>query len=231
MIREKGQAMKHARIVALLPVMLSLAGTAFAKSPPVFQPQAVNVLGTTHPATGLPFTRVWTQMPGELSMSRTQEEYVNLVPDYLMIGRTLLKDPSPIVAFMNIVWADQLLRITCRMDRANSNVVRGEFRVVMTATDGTTGNTPVGTVVGLSDGKLFRQGGLTVMTADVAWTPGIFPDVIPAGGLTMTDQLVPGLWKTDKPGRVYAKHIFTSIPPPDGGEPIIYTVQEGLPVQ
>jgi hypothetical protein len=217
--------------VFILATLLALPAVAAQAAGPRFEPQAANVLGTDKPGTGLPFTRVWTQMPGELSMSRTQEEYVNLVPDYLMMGRALLKDPNPIVAFMNITWADQLLRITCRMDRANSNILRREFRVVMTATEGTTGDTPVGTVVGLSDGKVFSEGGLTVMTADVAWTPGVLPDVIPAGGLTMTDQLVPGLWKTDKPGRVYAKHIFTSIVPPDGGDKIVHTVVEGIPLQ
>jgi hypothetical protein len=207
---------------SIVLAVLAAGRIVSAQSAPAFQPQAANVMGADTAHTPIPFTRVWTQMPGELSMQRMQERYVNLAPNWALIGRKLLTDPEPIVAYMNIAWGDEIIRVTCRMDRANSDIVRGHFRVVMRATEGTEGSVAVGTVVGLSDGYTFLERGRVVMTADVAWQPGVFPDVLPTS-LTMTDQLVPGLWQTNAPGRVIAEHIFTSIPPADGSAPIVYT--------
>jgi hypothetical protein len=222
--------MKRARIVAVLLLVQAFPPATFAESPPPFRPQAASVLGTAKAGAPITFTRVFTQTAGELSIGITQEHYVNMVPNWFQIAEAVLKDPHPPVAYIDITWADQLLRVTCFLDRADSDLVRRRFHVTMKATEGTTGSTPVGTVVGISIGRAFRQAGMWVITADVTWTPGIFPEILPTS-FTMAHQLVPGLWKTDQPGRVFSQHTFTSIPPPDGSPPIVYSVQEGIPVQ
>lgn len=222
--------MKQARTAVAVLLVLAAPPATFAESPPSFQPQTKNVLGTAKAGVPITFTRVFTQEAGELAIGVTQEHYVNMVPNWLMIAKAALADPHTPVAYIDITWADQLLRVTCFLDRADSDLPRGRFHVTMKATKGTTGSTPVGTVVGISIGRAFRQAGLWVIMADVTWTPGIFPDVLPTS-FTMAHQLVPGLWKTDQPGRVFCQHTFTSVQPPDGSPPIVYATQEGIPVR
>jgi hypothetical protein len=222
--------MRQVLVVTLVLSVLAAPPATFADGPPSFQPQAVNVLGTTKAGVPITFTRVFTQEAGELSIGVTQEHYVNMVPNWFQIARAVLADPHPPVAYIDITWADQLLRVTCFLDRADSDLTRGRFHVTMKATKGTTGATPVGTVVGISIGRAFRQAGLWVITADVTWTPGIFPDVLPTS-FTMAHQLVPGLWKTGLPGRVFAQHTFTSIPPTDGSPHLVYSVAQEIPVR
>jgi hypothetical protein len=213
--------------VFLLSFLLPAVSSAQA---PRFAPQSTSLLGTTKVGTPLPFTRVWTQMPGELGISSMKEEYINLAPNWGLLVLKILADPSPVVAYMTISFGDDVIRITCRLDVAGSNLLGGHYRVVLMATDGTSGAVPVGTVVGVSDGHIFSEGGLTVMTNDVAFQPGVFPEVLPTS-LTITDQLVPGLWLPEKPGRVLLKHTFTSVRPPNGSRPVVYVHQEGIPVQ
>src|ERR1700704_5582292 len=96
--------MKRARFVAALLLVLPLPTGTFAKGQPSFQPQAVNVLGTVKAGVPITFTRVFTQTAGELAIGVTQEHYVNMVPNWLMIAAITLKDPHPPVAYIDITW-------------------------------------------------------------------------------------------------------------------------------
>src|SRR5262245_40176509 len=223
--------MKYAcRVVTILfVVVLVIPAAAFAQSRS-FQPQATNVLGTGKARTLITFTRVFTQAAGELSLARTQEHYVNLEPNWIKIGLAALFEPEPVVAYLSITWADQVLRVTCFLDRTRSDLLRGHFLITMRATEGTIGAIPVGTVIGLSEGRAFFDGGVPVIEADVTWTPGIFPHVLPTS-FNMAHQLVPELWLTGGAGRVIARHTFTSPQPLDGSLPIVYAVPEGIPIQ
>ncbi len=222
--------MRSARCLALLASVLALPLAAPADDAPSFQPQAVNVLGTVKAGVPITFTRVFTQTAGELPIAVTHEHYVNLVPNWLMIARNVLT-PRPFpVAYVDITWADQVLRLTCFLDRAESDLLHRRFHVTMKTTRGTKGSTPVGTVAAVSIGRAFQQDGMWVIDADVTWTPGIFPEVMPTS-FTIAHQLVPGLWKTGQPGVVVAGHTFTSVPPPDGSEPLEYSVQQEIPIQ
>ena len=222
--------MSSARCLALLVALLALPHRAPAEDAPSFQPQAVNVLGTGKAGVPFTFTRVFTQTPGELAIAVTHEHYVNLLPNWLFIARKVLT-PRPFpVAYVDITWADQVLRLTCFLDRAESDLLRRRFHVTMKVTQGTKASTPVGTVAAISIGRAFQQDGMWVLDADVTWTPGIFPEVMPTS-FTIAHHLVPGLWKTGQPGVVVAGHRFTSVPPPDGSEPLEYSVQQEIPIQ
>jgi hypothetical protein len=218
--------------VVVMFTMLLLVGfptSSFAQKEYSFSPQAANVVGTNKANTRTPFTRVWTQLGGELAIARMQERYVNLAADNLKMAQLLRKIP-PVVAYMNIAWGDQLLHLICTTDLSQSNPLSGRFLIVLRVAEGSLGSTPVGTIVGLSDFRMFKENGVDVMTADLRFTPGIFPDVLPTS-LTITDQLVPDVWRTpSSPGTVIAEHTFTSIQPPDGSDPITYTVREEIPI-
>jgi hypothetical protein len=216
--------------LALLASVLALPVATSADDAPSFQPQALNVLGTVRAGVPITFTRVFTQTAGELAIAVTHEHYVNLVPNFVMIAQQALTHREFPVGYIDVTWANQVVRVTCFLDRAESDLVHRRFHVTMKATRGTTGSTPVGTVVGLSIGHAFLQDGMWVMEADVTWTPGVFPEVRPTS-FTMTHQLVPGLWKTGQPGHVVAGHTFTSVPPPDGSEPVEYSVQQEIPIE
>jgi len=222
--------MKHWRIFSILPAVIALSGAAADEAPHSFQPQTATVIGTVNAGTPIAFTQVTTQLAGELSMIATEEHFVNLVPNWPMLAKALLKDPRPVIAYTNISWADEILRVTCWIDRANSDLARGHIRVVLEATEGTIGSVAVGTVIAVSDGRLIRQSGMTGLTVHVAWTPGVFPDVLPTS-FVMVTYIVPDLWKSGEPGRVSTMYTFTSIQPPDGSPPLVYTVREGIPVQ
>jgi hypothetical protein len=222
--------MKRARVVAVLVSALAFPLAASADDALSFQPQAVNVLGTAKAGVPITFSRVFTQTAGELAIAVTHEHYVNLVPNWLMIARLALTDPEAPIAYIDITWADQLVRVTCFLDRAESDLVHRRFHVTMKATRGTKGSTPVGTVVGVSIGRAFQQDGMWVIESEVTWAPGVFPEVRPTS-FTMTHQLRPGLWKTGRPGLVVAGHTFTSVPPPDGSDPVEYSVQQEIPIR
>jgi hypothetical protein len=222
--------MTSARGPALLAAVLALPLAAPADDSPPFRPQAVNVLGTGQAGVPITFTRVFTQTAGEPAIAVIHEHFVNLVPNWVMFARnTLTPRPFP-VAYVDITWADQILRLTCFLDRAESDLLRRRFHVTMKTTKGTRGATPVGTVAAVSIGRAFQQDGKWVIEADITWTPGILPEVTPTS-FTIAHHLVPGLWKTGQPGVVVAGHTFTSIPPPDGSDPVVYSVQQEIQVQ
>jgi hypothetical protein len=223
--------MKCLRLAALAAiVMLTLPDVASAQRQWRFRPQAANVLGTPKARTPITFTRVFTQEAGELGLARTQEHYINLEPNWLKIGIGAFFNPELVIGYISITWADEVVRVTCFLERAKSDLLRGQFFITMRATEGTIGAVPVGTVVGTSVGRAFAEAGVSVIKADVDWTPGIFPEVLPTS-FNMAHQLVPELWLTGGSGHVIALHTFTSVHPPDGSLPLIYLVQEGIPIQ
>lgn len=222
--------MKLARIVAFPLWVVALSGAAAAQDSPAFQPQTATVLGTAKAGTPITFVQVTTQLAGELSIASTEEHFVNLVPNWVKLGKTILKDPRPVIAYTLVTWADESLQVTCWLDRANSDLARGHIRVVLEATEGTIGSVPVGTVIAISDGHLIRQAGMTGLDVHVAYTPGVFPDILPTS-FAMSTHIVADLWKTGQPGRVVTMYTFTSIEPPDGSPPIVYSTREGIPVQ
>jgi hypothetical protein len=221
--------MKSARIVMILLAVMALSRATVAKSPPSFQPQTTIVLGTATAGTGTPFTQVITQLAGELAMSSNDEHFVNLAPNWAMLAR-MIDDPKPVIAYTTAAWADEILRITCWVDRAKSDFPRGRLWVVMEATEGTTGSIPIGTIFGTSDARLIRQDGMLGLTAHNEMTPGVFPDVLPTS-LFLTTHLVPDLWLTGKPGRVSTLNTFTSVAPPDGSAPIVTTLRQRIPIR
>lgn len=214
----------------LVLLLLSSAVTdALAQQEWSFRPQAANIVGTDRAHTPLPFTRVWTQLGGELAIDRVQERYVNLTMNLPVAIRGMLR-PPPIVAYSNYAWADQLLRIICTLDLSQSDLALGHLAVVLTVSKGSIGTTPVGTILSVSDFRVFVEDGVPVMTADFRYAPGVFPEVLPTS-LTITDQLVPDVWKTRGPGPIIAEHTFTSVQPPDGSDPLVYTLREEIPIQ
>jgi pheromone shutdown protein TraB len=222
--------MKRARLVASLLVALALPAATAGESPPSFQPRTTTVLGTELARTPIPFTQVITQRAGELSFVDLEEHFINLVPNWPMLAKALLRERHPVIAHTTAVWADQVLRVVCWIDRANSDLARGHLRIVMEVTEGTSGSTPVGTVFAITDSHLVRQSGLLALKTHVPVTPGILPDVLPTS-MTMTTQLVPDFWKTGKPGRVSLVYTFTSVQPPDGSPPVVHSAREDIPVQ
>lgn len=221
--------MKPGRIVIVLLTVVAVSRGALAGSPLAFQPQAAVVLGTAKAGTASPFTQVITQLAGELAVSTSDELFVNLAPDWLKLAR-MLKDPQPVIAYTTVAWADQALQVACWLDRANSNLALGRLRIVMEVTEGTIGSIPAGTIFAISDARLIRQAGMLGLRVHNTITPGIYPDVLPTS-MTMAVQIVPDLWRTGKPGEVFALNTFTSIPPPDGSPPIVTEVRQRIPVE
>lgn len=217
-----------AALVTAMAVVVPDPGSAQGRR--IFQPQATTVLGTDGARQPITFTRVFTQKPGELALARTEEHYVNLEPNWLKIAFMVIREAEPTVGYFNIMWGDEVVRVTCFLVRDRSDLLRGHFLVEMRATEGTIGTIPIGTVVGISEGRAFQDDGVPVIQADVRWTRGIFPDVLPTQ-FNIAHQLVPDLWVTGGPGRVISRHTFTSIRPPDGSAPIVHSVQEGLPIR
>jgi hypothetical protein len=224
--------MKFARILTILLTLTVLSRVTLADSPPAFQPQSSSVLGTVRARTAMTYTQVITQQAGELAIRVLDEHYLNLVPNWGMFAKALLKSPRPVVAYTTVLWADQALRVTCWLDRANSDLPRGRLRVVMEVTEGTFGasSIPVGTVFAISEGQLVFQAGMVGLDTHVTVTPGILPDVLPTT-LSMITQIVPDLWETGQPGRASAVYTFTSVQPPDGSAPLVSTVREGFPLE
>ena len=220
--------MNHGILVLTILLFVASPVSSLAQPTLSFRPQAANIVGTDRARTSIPFTRVWTQLAGELAIHRVQERYVNLTLNFPQSIQSVLR-PPPIIAYMSYVWADQLLRVVCTIDLSESDLLAGRFVIVLTVGDGSIGATPVGTVLGRSDFRVSFEGGVSILTADFQYTPGVFPPVLPTS-LTITDQLVPDLYRTTRPGAVIAEHTFTSVQPPDGSDPIIYTVQETIPI-
>lgn len=223
--------MKRLWLAAILTLMSMVAsGPTSAQGRRNFQPQATTVLGTEEGRQPITFTRVFTQKPGELALARTEEHYVNVEPNWFKIAIMVLREAEPVIGYFSITWAEEVVRVTCYLLRDKSDLLRGHFLVVMRATEGTIGTIPIGTVIGTSEGRTFQDGGVSVIQADVRWTRGIFPDVLPTH-FNIAHQLVPDLWVTGGPGRVISRHTFTSIRPLDGSAPIVHSVQEGIPIQ
>lgn len=206
-----------------------LPTSSLAQNKYSFSPQASNVLGTTQSNKPTPFTRIWTQMAGELAISRFQERYEGIATDNLKLVQLLSRYP-PVVAYMNVAWSNQLLHLLCTADLLKSNPLEGRFLIVLTVAEGSLSSIPVGTVFALSQFHMWVENGVDTMTADVQLTPGILPSVLPSS-LTMTDQIIPDLWRTPYgPGKVVAEHTFTSVQPGDGSAPLTYKVRSELPV-
>ena len=222
--------MKYIRIIAILLPAIALSSSAVAKDSSSFRPQTANVLGTVNAGTPIPMTQVVTQLAGELSIKSTDEDLVNFAPNWSKLARVMLSGPQPVVAHTTIVWGDEVIRITCYVDIANSNLVRGHLRIIMEATEGTRGSVEIGTIVAVIDGQLYRQRGVFGLKNHIEWTPGVFPDILPTAWTSST-QTVPGIWKTGSPGRVVVMCTFTSIQPPDGSPPRVYTSRMGIPIQ
>lgn len=224
--------MKLARMLTMLLTVTAFSRAALADGPPTFQPQSSSALGTVKASTAMTYSQVITQQAGELSIRVLDEHYLNLVPNWGMFAKALLKSPRPVVAYTTVLWADQALRVTCWLDRAGSDLPRGRLRVVMEVTEGTfaSGSIPVGTVFAISEGHLVFQAGMFGLDTHVTVTPGILPDVLPTT-MSMITQIVPDLWETGQPGRASAVYTFTSVPPPDGSAPLVHTVREGFPLE
>jgi len=226
-----GVHMKRARIVGIFMAFIALATAALAEGPPPsFMPQVASTIGTAKANTPIAYTQVVTQLAGELSIAVTDEHFMNLVPNWPKFVKALLTERRPVIAYTTVIWADQVLRVTCWIDRANSDLPRRRFRVVMEVTDGTVGSVPVGSVFAISDGRLLLQSGMIAFDNRVVTTPGVLPDVLPTS-LTLITQLVPDLWETGEPGRVTGVYTLTSVNPPDGSAPLVSTVREGFPIQ
>ncbi len=221
--------MNHVILALTMLLSVGFPTSSLAQRALSFRPQAANIVGTDQARTPIPFTRVWTQLAGELAIRRVQEKYVNLTLNLPQGFRTVLKNP-PVIGYMSYAWADQLLRVVCTIDLSRSALLAGRFAIVLTVSEGSIGSTPVGTILGVSDFRVFLADGVSVMTADFRYTPGVFPEVLPTS-FTITDQMVPDLFRTSRPGAVIAEHTFTSIQPPDGSHPIIYTVREEIPIR
>lgn len=221
--------MKRIWLAILTATSVVVSDPASAQGRRIFQPQATTVLGTDGARQPITFTRVFTQKSGELALARTEEHYINLEPNWFKIAVMVLREAEPVVGHFNIMWAEEVVKVTCFLIRDKSDLLRGHFLVLMRATEGTVGTIPIGTVVGTSEGRAFQDGGVPVLKADVRWTRGIFPDVLPTN-FNIAHQLVPDLWVTGGPGRVTSRHTFTSVPPTDGSAPIVYSVQEGIPI-
>lgn len=222
--------MKRIWLAVMVIVVSLVVSSASAQGRRIFQPQATTVLGTEQARQPITFTRVFTQKPGELALARTEEHYVNVEPNWFKIAVMVLREAEPVIGHFTIMWADEIVKVTCFLLRDKSDLLRGHFLVVMRATEGTVGTIPIGTVVGTSEGRAFHDNGVPVIQADVRWTRGLFPDVLPTN-FNIAHQLVPDLWVTGGAGRMISRHTFTSIRPPDGSAPIISSVQEGLPIQ
>ncbi len=186
-----------------------------------FSPQTGVIVGATTALTPAPFTRVWTQQAGELAMARLQERYENAIVNVPVMLRAMREQENPVVAYTSVVWADHLLRVVCYMDESRSSIVRRSFLIVLEVAEGSVGTIPVGTVLAESVFRFLWQEGQPVMMADVHFTPGIFPDVLPST-LSFADQVVPDSWWTFRSGRLVAEHTFTSISPSDGSAPIVH---------
>jgi hypothetical protein len=195
-----------------------------------FAPQTGIVVGATSPLTPAPFTRVWTQQAGELAIARLQERYENAIVNIPMMLKAMREQTNPVVAYTSVVWGDQLLRIVCYMDESRSSILRRSFEIVLEVADGSVSSVPVGTILAESVFRVLLENGQPVMTADVYFTPGIFPDVLPTT-LSIADQVVASSWLTFRPGTLVAEHTFTSIAPPDGSPAIVYHDRQLIPIE
>jgi len=204
-------------VLMVLPAML-FAAAVFAENDLLFNPTATNIVATHNPRTPTPFTRVWTQSAGELPIARLQEKYTNLTLNWAMMLAAMSQSDHPTVAYMNVAWGNQSAYVLCTMNVPESNLFQLTFRIDLEVVGGTI---PAGTVVGVSEFRVRFENLKTVLTADLQFEPDFFPEVIPEGGLTITDQVVPGSWKTAKRGLIKAEHWFTSVEPPSGEDPIV----------
>lgn len=211
--------MKHGTVVLAGWMVLGSAASHAAENR--FAPQVGVVVGASTTNTRAPFTRVWTQQAGELAMARLQERYENVLVDVPMMLRAMKEQKNPVVAYTSVVWGDQLLRVVCFMDESRSSVLHRSFMIVLEVSEGSVGPVPAGTVLGESVFRVLVENGQPVMTADLRFTPGIFPDVLPST-FSIADQVVPNSWLTFRPGDLVAEHTFTSVPPVDGSPPIVY---------
>ena len=210
----------------VLSAML-FAVAVFAQSDKLFNPTATNIVATHNPRTSTPFTRVWTQSAGELPIARLREKYTNLPLNWPMMLAAMSNSDHPTVAYMHIAWADQSAYVLATMNVPESDLFQLTFRIDLEVVGGTI---PAGTVVGVSEFRVRFENLKWVLTADLQFEPDFFPEVIPEGGLTITDQVVPGSWKTARRGLVRAEHWFTSVEPPSGvDDPIVtYLVDDIL---
>lgn len=186
-----------------------------------FSPRTGVMVGAATALTAAPFTRVWTQQAGELAMARLQERYENAVVNVPVMLRAMREQENPVVAYTSVVWADHLLRVVCYMDESRSSILRRRFLIVLQVAEGSVGTIPVGTILAESVFRFLWEEGQPVMTADVHFTPGIFPDVLPST-LSFADQVVPDSWWTFRSGSLVAHHTFTSISPGDGSPPLVH---------
>lgn len=194
-----------------------------------FAPRATTIVGTDATVTRAPFTRVWTQAEGELAIERVSGRYVNLSIDFPRMLQRFREEEEPVVAYTSVSWADELLRIVCFIDKSRSSLLQLRFRIVLRVTEGSLGSVVPGTDFGETEFRIFFDDGDLVMTSDFEFSSGILPELLPTNW-TMSEHVLPDSWLTFRPGEIVAEHTFTSVAPPDGGEPRVHRVVERFTV-
>lgn len=188
-----------------------------------FQPRVVTILGADTADTPLPFTRVFTQQAGELSIRHIRERYVNFGPYWEKLIRGWIENEMALIGTMTITWGGEFLRVECLMDRSRSNPFAGKMVVILEVVEGST--FPAGTILGEAVALLTTENGDSVMTVELEVEPGIFPEILPTG-LIVADLVNPDMMRVPRRGAFVAEYEFTSVAPPDGSSPLTHTVTE-----
>jgi hypothetical protein len=225
---------KHVLILLVATIFGATTGgaeaqTSEARKEPAFHPRATSIPGTDRALSRAPFVRVWTQGAGELAVAKVGARYVNLALDFPFMLRKLQQEDEPLVAYTTVAWADQLLRIECRIDKSRSSVLRLRFRIVLRVVEGSIGSVLPGTDFAETEFRIFLENGQLVMTSDFEFMPGILPDVLPTDWV-MSEIIIPDSWLVFRPGEVIAEHTFISVVPAGGHEPRVHTVVETFPI-
>lgn len=190
-----------------------------------FRPEATSVVGVDTAMTRSPFTRVWTQSAGEIAIDRVHARHVNLSLNFPRMLRAFREEEEPVVAYTTVSWGDELVRIVCVVDKSRSSLPLLRFRIILRVTEGSTGTVAPGTAFAETLFRIFFEEGKLVMTSTFEFTPGIVPQELPTN-FTFSEHVLPDSWMTFRPGEVIVENTFTSVEPPDGGEPRVHQVVE-----
>ena len=194
-----------------------------------FHPESTSVVGVATALTKSPFARVWTQSAGEIAIDRVTARHVNLSLNFPKMLRAFREQDEPVVAYTTVSWGDELVRIVCVVDKSRSSLPLLRFRIVLRVTEGSLGTVPPGTAFAETLFRVFFEEGKLVMTSTFEFTPGIVPQKLPTN-FTFSEQVLPDSWMTFRPGEAIVENTFTSVEPPDGGEPKVHKVVERFTV-
>ncbi len=192
----------------------------------IFKPKPTTVLGSTEVGAAEAFTRIFNQTKGELAIKDGEFlAHGGLSFNWSQLGG-IATLPEPIMGYMTRSVGSDIIHMVIRINRERSSLPRREMALEFVVAEGTTLPIPPGTVFGGAYWRIIADG--------IAGHGGFIPGLLPAineEASTLTFLLLPGVVQNPtRPSRITIQYKFTSVDPPDGSPPLIYTPMETIQI-